>query len=150
MKISSTVPVPCKVRDARGWRRVFVQQDTEGSDGQRIPDGSSLIRQESFDHLNLPYLAGQKLVSILERLELYTEQVLCWKFSQEGENCRENQEFGEEVEQISFSFLEYLPSLREVLAQDVEASTSWARTSRNDGRYSKNEKLICSTSSPNS
>ena len=54
-----------------------------------------LIRQESFDHLNLPYLAGQKLVSILERLELYTEQVLCWKFSQEGENCRENQEFGE-------------------------------------------------------
>ena len=41
------------------------------------------------------------------------------KFSQEGENCRENQEFGEEVEQISFSFLEYLPLLREVLAQDV-------------------------------
>ena len=80
-----------------------------------------LIRQESFDHLNLPYLAGQKLVSILERLELFIEQVLCWKFSQEGENCRENQEFGEEVEQISFSFLEYLPSLREVLAQDVEA-----------------------------
>ena len=80
-----------------------------------------LIRQESFNHLNLAYLAGQKLVSILERLELYIEQVLCWKFSQEGDNCRENQQFVEEVEQINFSFLEYLPSLRETLALDVEA-----------------------------
>ena len=83
-----------------------------------------LIRQESFNHLNLAYLAGQKLVSILERLELYIEQVLCWKISQEGDNCRENQQFGEEVEQITFSFLEYLPSLRETLALDVEAILS--------------------------
>ena len=80
-----------------------------------------LIRQESFDHLNLPYLAGQKLVSILERLELYTEQVLCWKYSQEGDNCHDNQQFGKQIEQITFSFLEYLPSLRETLALDVEA-----------------------------
>ena len=80
-----------------------------------------LIRQESFDHLNLPYLAGQKLVSILERLEEYTEQVICWKFSQEGADCSKNRQFGEEVEKIAFSFLEYLPELRETLTEDVDA-----------------------------
>ena len=80
-----------------------------------------LIRQESFDHLNLPYLAGQKLVSILERLEEFTEQVICWKFSQERADCSKNERFGEEVEKIAFSFLEYLPELREILTEDVDA-----------------------------
>lgn len=80
-----------------------------------------LIRQESIDHLNLPYLAGQKLVSVLERLEEYTEQVLCWKYSQEGEDCENIMHFGEKVEEISFNFLDYLSELRETLTEDVDA-----------------------------
>ena len=80
-----------------------------------------LIRQESFDQLNLPYHAGQKLVSLLNRLEKYTEQVLCWKFSNEGNDCLEDQQFGDQVEEIIFRFLEYLPVLRNILSEDVDA-----------------------------
>ena len=80
-----------------------------------------LIRQESFDSLNLPYLIGQKTVSIFYRLKESIELVLCWKASLEGEHCKENPEFGEQVDSISNEFLEYLPTLREVLSEDVEA-----------------------------
>ncbi len=80
-----------------------------------------LIRQESFDFLNLPYLVGQKVVSIFERLEEYIDQVLCWRDSHEGADCRENQHFSDQVEEIIFHFFEYLPGLREILAEDVDA-----------------------------
>jgi len=80
-----------------------------------------LIRQESFDSLNLPHLIGQKAVSIFYRLKEAIELVLCWKASLEGERCQENPEFGEQVESITYEFLEYLPTLREVLSEDVEA-----------------------------
>ena len=80
-----------------------------------------LIRQESFDRLNLPHLIGQKAVSIFYRLKEAIELVLCWKASLEGERCQENPEFGEQVESITYEFLEYLPTLREVLSEDVEA-----------------------------
>jgi len=80
-----------------------------------------LIRQESFDNLNLPHLIGQKTVSIFYRLKEAIELVLCWKASLEGERCQENPEFGEQVEIISNEFLEYLPTLREVLSEDVQA-----------------------------
>ena len=80
-----------------------------------------LIRQESFDSLNLPYMIGQKTVSIFYRLRDAIELVLCWKASLEGERCHENQEFGEQVENIAYEFLGYLPKLREVLSDDVDA-----------------------------
>jgi len=80
-----------------------------------------LIRQESFDNLNLPHIVGQQTVSIFYRLKEFIELVLCWKASQEGENCEEQPEFGEQVENIAFEFLEYIPELREVLSEDVDA-----------------------------
>ena len=68
-----------------------------------------LIRQESFDTLNLPHLVGQQTVSIFYRLKEAIELVLCWKASEEGKSCEELPEFGEQVENISFEFLEYIP-----------------------------------------
>ena len=59
-----------------------------------------LIRQESFDNLNLPHIVGQQTVSIFYRLKEFIELVLCWKASQEGENCEEQPEFGEQVVNI--------------------------------------------------
>ncbi len=80
-----------------------------------------LIRQESFDSLNLPHLIGQKTVSIFYRLKEAIELVLCWKASLEGQRCHESPEFGEQVESITYEFLGYLPELREVLSEDVDA-----------------------------
>ncbi len=80
-----------------------------------------LIRQESFDFLNLPHVVGQQTVSIFYRLKEAIELVLCWKASEEGKSCEELPEFGEQVESIAFEFLEYLPELREILADDVDA-----------------------------
>ena len=80
-----------------------------------------LIRQESFDTLNLPHLVGQQTVSIFYRLKEAIELVLCWKASEEGKSCEELPEFGEQVENISFEFLEYIPELRGILAEDVDA-----------------------------
>jgi serine O-acetyltransferase len=80
-----------------------------------------LIRQESFDQLNLPYVMGQKTVSIFYRMRDALEQVLCWEASQEGQNCSEHMDFSEQVEALVFEFLEDLPRLRDVLAEDVDA-----------------------------
>ena len=80
-----------------------------------------LIRHESVDQLNLTYHSGQKLVSILERLEEYTNQVLCWKFYQEGKDCLKDIKFKDQVEEIIFRFLDYLPNLRNILSEDVDA-----------------------------
>ena len=80
-----------------------------------------LIRQESLDFMNLPHLVGQQTVSIFYRLKESLELVLCWKASEEGKSCKDLPEFGEQVESIAFEFLEYLPELREVLADDVDA-----------------------------
>ncbi|MBC8258617.1 MAG: serine acetyltransferase [SAR324 cluster bacterium] len=80
-----------------------------------------LIRQESFDFLSLPHVVGQQTVSIFYRLKEAIELVLCWKASQEGEFCEEHPEFGEQVESIAFEFLEYIPELRDILAEDVDA-----------------------------
>jgi len=80
-----------------------------------------LIRQESFDYLNLPHLIGQQTVSIYYRLKEAIEQVLCWKATEEGKNCDEQPEFGKQVESIAFEFLEYLPQLREILSEDIDA-----------------------------
>ena len=83
-----------------------------------------LIRQDTFDDLNLPHLIGQQTVSIYYRLKDAIEQVLCWKATEEGKNCNELQEFGQQVEIIAFEFLEYLPQLRDILSDDVEAILS--------------------------
>jgi serine O-acetyltransferase len=80
-----------------------------------------LIRQESFDNLNLPHLVGQQTVSIFYRLKEAIELVLCWKASLEGERCQEKPEFGAQVENIAFELLEYIPELREILSEDVDA-----------------------------
>jgi len=80
-----------------------------------------LIRQESFDHLNLPHVVGQQTVSIFYRLKEAIELVLCWKASQEGEHCEELPEFEQQVEAIAFEFLEYIPELRDILSEDVDA-----------------------------
>ena len=72
-----------------------------------------LIRQNSFDNLNLPHLIGQQTVSIYYRLKSAIEQVLCWKATEEGKRCDEQPEFGKQVENIAFEFLEFLPELRE-------------------------------------
>ena len=83
-----------------------------------------LIRQESFDNLNLPHLIGQQTVSIYYRLKDAIEQVLCWKATEEGKNCNEKQDFGKQVESITFELLEYLPQLRGILSEDVDAILS--------------------------
>ena len=83
-----------------------------------------LIRQDSFDYLNLPHLIGQQTVSIYYRLKNAIEQVLCWKATEEGKNCDEQQEFGKQVESIAFELLEYLPKLRDILSEDVDAILS--------------------------
>ncbi len=80
-----------------------------------------LIRQESFDYLNLPHVVGQQTVSIFYRLKEAIELVLCWKASQEGEHCEELPEFEGQVEVIAFEFLEYIPELRDILSEDVDA-----------------------------
>ena len=80
-----------------------------------------LIRQESFDYLNLPYMVGQQTVSIFYHLKEAIELVLCWKASQEGEQCEEIPEFEGQVEAIAFEFLEYIPELRDILSEDVDA-----------------------------
>ena len=80
-----------------------------------------LIRQESFDYLNLPHMVGQQTVSIFYRLKEAIELVLCWKASQEGEHCEELPEFEEQVKAIAFEFLEYIPELRDILSEDVDA-----------------------------
>ena len=80
-----------------------------------------LIRQESFDYLNLPHMVGQQTVSIFYRLKEAIELVLCWKASQEGEHCEEIPEFERQVEAIAFEFLEYIPELRDILSEDVDA-----------------------------
>ena len=80
-----------------------------------------LIRQESFDYLNLPHMVGQQTVSIFYRLKEAIELVLCWKASQEGEQCEELPEFEGQVEAIAFEFLEYIPELRDILSEDVDA-----------------------------
>ncbi len=80
-----------------------------------------LIRQESFDYLNLPHMVGQQTVSIFYRLKEAIELVLCWKASQEGEHCEELPEFEGQVEVIAFEFLEYIPELRDILSEDVDA-----------------------------
>ena len=80
-----------------------------------------LIRQESFDYLNLPHMVGQQTVSIFYRLKEAIELVLCWKASQEGERCEDLPEFKGQVEAIAFEFLEYIPGLRDILSEDVDA-----------------------------
>ena len=70
-----------------------------------------LIKQKSFDDLNLPHMIGQQTVSIYYRLKNAIEKVLCWKASEEGRNCDDLPEFGEQVESIVFEFLEFLPEL---------------------------------------
>jgi serine O-acetyltransferase len=80
-----------------------------------------LIRQESFDYLNLPHVVGQQTVSIFYRLKEAIEMVLCWKATEEGKNCDEMPKFGERVENIAFEFLEFLPELRDILSEDVSA-----------------------------
>ena len=80
-----------------------------------------LIRQESFDYLNLPHMVGQQTVSIFYRLKEAIKLVLCWKASQEGEHCEELPEFEGQVEEIAIEFLEYIPELRDILSEDVDA-----------------------------
>ena len=63
-----------------------------------------LIRQESFDNLNLPHLVGQQTVSIFYRLKEAIELVLCWKASLEGERCQEKPEFGAQVETLLLNY----------------------------------------------
>tara|TARA_Y100001970_G_C14081240_1_gene774826 strand:+ start:23 stop:949 length:927 start_codon:yes stop_codon:yes gene_type:complete len=80
-----------------------------------------LIKQKSFDELNLPHLIGQQTVSVYYRLKNEIEKVLCWKASEEGKNCDDLPEFGVQVESIVFEFLEFLPKLRGLLSEDVDA-----------------------------
>ncbi len=78
------------------------------------------IRQEMLDPLALPYIIGQKTASIFHRLQNYMEEVLCWEVSQKGFNCQDDPQFSKRVSGIALEFLEYLPTLREVLAKDVD------------------------------
>ncbi len=79
------------------------------------------IRQEPLEPLDLPYIIGQKTVSIFKRLQAYMEQVLCWEIAQNGANCHDNPSFSKNVEEITIEFLESIPDLRDVLARDVDA-----------------------------
>tara|TARA_Y100001970_G_C14255129_1_gene874769 strand:+ start:3415 stop:4344 length:930 start_codon:yes stop_codon:yes gene_type:complete len=80
-----------------------------------------LIKQIDFNNLNLPHLIGNQTISIYYRLKDAIEQVLCWKATEEGKNCKEIPEFGNQIDTIVFEFLEFLPQLREILSEDVEA-----------------------------
>ncbi|MBF0287919.1 MAG: serine acetyltransferase [SAR324 cluster bacterium] len=79
------------------------------------------IRQEPLGSLDLPYIIGQKTVSIFKRLQSYMEQVLCWEIAQDGANCYDNPSFAKRVEGIAIEFLELIPDLRDVLARDIDA-----------------------------
>ena len=80
-----------------------------------------LIRQESFNNLNLSHLIGQQTVSIYYRLKEVLIQVMCWKTSKEDKNCLELPEFDENIEKIVFEFLEFIPKLRAILSEDIDA-----------------------------
>lgn len=80
-----------------------------------------LIRQESFDSLDLNYVIGQRTVSIFHRLQKYIEQVLCWEITEEKAQKFDNSKFSEQVENIALEFLEHLPVLRDILTEDVDA-----------------------------
>jgi len=80
-----------------------------------------LIKQESLESLDLSYVIGQKTVSILHRLQTHMAQVLCWEVAQDGVDCKSISDFDQQVEQIAFEFIENIPFIRDVLAEDVEA-----------------------------
>ena len=79
-----------------------------------------LLRQESLEPLDLPYIIGQKTVSIFHRMRDYMEQVLCWDLMQGEGDCSTNEDFTAKVREIAMAFIEELPQMREVLAEDVE------------------------------
>ncbi len=81
-----------------------------------------LMRQEELDAISLPYWLGQKSASIFYRLRDYLGQVLSWERSQSRLPCLSPEESRERAEEISLLLLEELPNLREVLADDVEAT----------------------------
>lgn len=76
------------------------------------------LRSETLDTLTLPYVIGQKTGSIFHRLSQYLGQVLCWE-SGEKSDCMDDPQFKQKVENISLEFLEALPDLRDILADDV-------------------------------
>ncbi|MBF0351343.1 MAG: serine acetyltransferase [SAR324 cluster bacterium] len=79
-----------------------------------------LIRQECLDPLDLPYVIGQKTLSIHHRLKSYIRQVLLWEAVQRGEQAEESL-IKERIETIAFEFIEYIPEIREILSDDVDA-----------------------------
>ena len=79
------------------------------------------IREERLEPLELPYIIGQKTVSIFKRLQIFMEQVLCWEIAQEGQNCHDDPSFASRVEQVAMEFLESIPQMRDILAEDVSA-----------------------------
>ncbi|MGA1536078.1 MAG: serine acetyltransferase [bacterium] len=81
-----------------------------------------LLRQEQLDAISLPYWLGQKSASIFYRLRDYLEQVICWQSRQEGLPQPPAGACSERAEEISLNLLETLPEMREVLAEDVEAT----------------------------
>ena len=81
-----------------------------------------LLRQEQLDAISLPYWLGQKSASIFYRLRDYLEQVICWQSRQEGLPQPPPGACSERAEEISLNLLETLPEMREVLAEDVEAT----------------------------
>jgi serine O-acetyltransferase len=81
-----------------------------------------LLRQKQLDAIGLPYWLGQKSASIFYRLRDYLEQVICWQNSQERRLRAPAAVCRERAEEISLSLLEALPVMREVLAEDVEAT----------------------------
>ena len=80
-----------------------------------------LIKRETLESLGLPYVVGQKTVSILNQLQSYIEQVLCWAESQNGVDCKDSSGFASRVESIAYELIESLPVMRTILAEDVEA-----------------------------
>ena len=81
-----------------------------------------LLGQEQLDAISLPYWLGQKSASIFYRLRDYLEQVICWQSRQEDYPNHRQKTCSERAEAISLNLLETLPEMREVLAEDVEAT----------------------------
>lgn len=78
-------------------------------------------RPEVLSSLDIHYVIGHRTASVFNRLKTYIQQLLNWQQHTHGTGCREEQAFQDCVEDLAMKFLEYIPQMRDILAEDIEA-----------------------------
>lgn len=68
---------------------------------------------------NLPFVIGQKVVTIRQGLTREIEKSLRWKAIQTGAS---KEGFSEHAKEMACGFLAYIPAMRQILKEDVEAT----------------------------